>query len=309
MPEQVHHAHTEARRPVHDSYFADPFVLPVAGGYLAYGTGAVVQGRPFEVLASPDLRSWTSVGGALTPVDTALGSDYWAPEVAVSDEGLYHLYYSVGHDDRDHHLRVATATDPRGPFTDTGRNLTPGERFAIDPHPFRAPDGQWYLYYAHDVLDGERAGTMLAVDRLVDMTTLAGSATTILRPYADWQVYERDRAMYGSTYDWHTLEGPSVVLRDGTYYCFYSAGSWLNESYAVSWATAPHPLGPWTHSAGPRARLLTTAPGVVGPGHNSTVVGPDGEREIVYHAWDDAHTARRMFIEPLRWDDDGPRLG
>jgi GH43 family beta-xylosidase len=308
MAEQVRSARSPGPRPVHDGYFADPFVLATDGAYVAYGTGAVRRGRPFEVLTSPDLRSWTSVGGALTPVDAALGSDYWAPEVAVVD-GLHHLYYSVGHGDRDHHLRVAVSTDPRGPFTDSGRDLTPDERFAIDPHPFRAPDGQWYLYYAHDVLDGERVGTMIAVDRLADMTTLAGSARTVLRPYADWQVYQRDRPMYGSTYDWHTLEGPSVVLRDGTYYCFYSAGSWLDESYAVSWATAQTPLGPWTHSSGPRSRLLTTAPGVVGPGHNSTVVAPDGELAIVYHAWDEARTARRMFIEPLRWDEAGPRVG
>ena len=38
--------------------------------------------------------------------------------------------------------------------------------------------------------------------------------------------------MYGATYDWHTLEGPAVRRRDGTYYCFYSGGSWLTEGYA-----------------------------------------------------------------------------
>ena len=29
---------------------------------------------------------------------------------------------------------------------------------------------------------------------------------------------------------------------------------------------------------------------------------------IVYHAWDAGMTARRMFMHPIEWTDDGPRL-
>ena len=47
---------------------------------------------------------------------------------------------------------------------------------------------------------------------------------------------------------------------------------------------------------------------VVGPGHNSVVMGPDGQTLfVVYHAWDAARTARRMCIDPLVWTPDGPR--
>ena len=53
--------------PVHPGYFADPFVLAVDDGYVAYGTGALVDGRAFEVLRSDDLVHWTSAGGALEP--------------------------------------------------------------------------------------------------------------------------------------------------------------------------------------------------------------------------------------------------
>jgi hypothetical protein len=36
--------------------------------------------------------------------------------------------------------------------------------------------------------------------------------------------------------------------------------------------------------------------------------GPDGHTDyIVYHAWDPAMTARRMFIDPLEWTPRGPR--
>jgi len=307
------------RNPVHDGDFADPFVMPTDDGYVAIGTSGMsgtsgtggtvgsVDGRAFEVLTSPDLVHWSSVGGALEPVDEALGRDYWAPEVATQD-GRWFLYYSVGHGDVGHHLRVAMADSPTGPYRDQGVNLAPAERFAIDPHPFRDQDGTWYLFYAHDVLEGERVGTMLAVDVLDSMTALRGEPTTILRPSQDWQIFLRDREMYGEVYDWHTLEGPFVCRRGDRYYCFYSGGSWLEPTYAVAFAVAEHPLGPWTEPAG-RTPLLRTVPGhVIGPGHNSVVRGPGGTDVMVYHAWDEAQTARRLCIDPITWTDDGPTV-
>jgi hypothetical protein len=54
---------------------------------------------------------------------------------------------------------------------------------------------------------------------------------------------------------------------------------------------------------------LKTVPGrVIGPGHHSIVEGPDGASDwMVYHAWDPAMRARRMCIDPLLWEDNGPR--
>ena len=294
------------RNPVHDGYFADPFALRLDDRYVAYGTGASVGGRVFEVLESTDLADWRSLGGALEPVDPELGSDYWAPEVAQAD-GRFWMYYSVGHGDVGHHLRVAVADRPEGPFTDLGVNLTPHERFAIDPHPFRDANGTWYLYFARDVLDAERVGTQLAVAVLTGMDELAGEVSTVLAPSADWQVFERDRAIYGGRYDWHTLEGPTVREHDGTYYCFYSGGSWQGAGYAVAWASAPGPLGPWTEPVEGAARLLASvADHVRGPGHNSVVTTVGGTDMIVYHAWDETLTARQLCIDPLRWTATGP---
>jgi GH43 family beta-xylosidase len=295
------------RNPVHPGYFADPFVMRVDEGYVAIGTGGVVDGRAFEVLTSPDLVSWSSAGGALVLPDVE-GTDYWAPEVAEL-EGRYHLFYSVGTGDAGHHLRVAVADDPTGPYVDQGVDLTPDERFAIDPSPFRAPDGQWYLSFARDVLVGERVGTMLAVARRAPtLDRLVGEPVDVLRPTADWQIYQRDRAMYGSRYDWHTLEGPFVVHRGGRYWCFYSAGSWLEPSYAVGWAVSDHPLGPWSSPENAEPLMRTVPDHVIGPGHNSITTTPGGADVVVYHAWDPGMTARRMCIDPVSWSDEGPRF-
>ncbi len=293
--------------PVYPQYFADPFVLKVGDRYYAYGTGesALMDGRVFEVLESDDLVNWRSLGGALQLLESG-ERDYWAPEVAHDGERFY-LYYSAGNGDLGHRLRVAVADHPAGPFVDSGVILTGDDPFTIDAHPFRDDDGQWYMYYARDFLDGERVGTALSVDRMTSMTRLSGNPTTVLRASADWQLYARQRPMYGRTYDWHTLEGPFVVKRGGRYYCFYSGGAWPEPSYGVSYGVATHPLGPWSEPKRDSPTVLRTIPGhVIGPGHNSVVIGPDGADYLIYHAWDAQKTGRRMCIDRLEWTEEGP---
>lgn len=295
--------------PVYSGYFADPFVFQYRGLYYAYGTGGIQpNGRVVEVLQSSNLVDWVSLGGALEPLNLDQELSYWAPEVVYNGERFY-LYYSVGVGDQDHKIRVATAPQPQGPFWDVGLELTKDLPFAIDAHPFKDDDGQWYLFYARDFLEGDRVGTALEVDRLRSMTQLEGQPRTVLRANADWQIYQRGRVIYGQVYDWHTLEGPFVVKRNGRYYCFYSGGNWQNLSYGVSYAVADHPLGPWQEPQVGSPAILRTIPNqVIGPGHNSVVQGPDGHDYLVYHAWDRAKTARRMCISPLAWVSGEPRI-
>ncbi|MGO4592321.1 glycoside hydrolase family 43 protein [Leifsonia sp. 2TAF2] len=286
--------------PVWPGYFADPFVLRLSdGGYVAYGTHPGSEGdRVFEALVSPDLTEWTSAGPVLERVADTLGDDYWAPEVAEA-AGAFWMYYSVGRGIEGHHLRVARSDSPTGPFRDLGVDLTPDELFAIDAHPFRDADGRWYLFFARDVLDHERPGTHLAVAPLdPGMASLAGPPVPVLAPNADWQLYERDRLIHGRRFDWHTLEGPAVVLRDGRYWLTYSGGAWTGPGYAVGVATAEHVLGPWSHLEQPA--LLRSGGDLRGPGHNSLTVAPDGTDIIAFHSWNADATARQLHLGSLR---------
>lgn len=300
--------------PVYKEYFADPYAFEHESVYYAVGTGpAGADGRRFPLLRSDDLVHWESLGHALIPVGPELGNDYWAPEVAYSN-GRFYLYYSVGHGDKGHHLRVAVSDRPEGAYEDTGVPLMDLAKcpFSIDADPFQDDDGQWYLFYARDFLDmenGFRIGTGIAVDRLVDMTRLAGEEVVVARARHDWQMYMAQRPMYDGVYDWHTLEGPVVRKHDGQYLCFYSGGCWQNDTYGVDYVVADSVMGPYTDSSTESgARVLRSVPGkVVGPGHNSIVDGPDGSEVIVYHAWDIAMTGRRMCIDKLVWTADGPR--
>jgi GH43 family beta-xylosidase len=299
--------------PVYPEVFADPFVLRHDGVYYAYGTAPVAaDGGAVPVLRSTDLVAWSPLGHALAPTGAA---HVWAPEVACHD-GRFFMYYSSGGaaaDGTDQRLRVATATHPAGPFVDGGKLLAPDQPFSIDAHPFRAPDGDWYLFYCVDFVepDGDqRVGTGIVVDRLLDMTTLAGAPVTVVRPHEDWHVFRKDREMYGRVVDWHTVEGPAVLAHGGRYYCFYSGGAWEREHYGVGYVVADHPLGPYRRPAdGASARLMRTPPGgqLLGPGHNCFTPAPDGGATwIVYHAWDPAQTARRMCIDRLDWRDGAP---
>lgn len=301
--------------PVWPKYFADPFVLRHEGSYYAYGTGQEpleADGRAFPVLRSSNLVDWTYVGGAVRPITGATA--YWAPEVAERG-GKFYLYFSAafGGSDESHGLRVAVADVPTGPFNDTGKLLLPEHGFSIDPHPFRDPrTGQAYLFFATDYTSDEPHGTGLAVVPLnPDMVSVSGTPKTVIRASEDWHIYERDRNYKGQTWrKWHTVEGPFVLFHDNRYWCLYSGGRWSGENYGVGFAVADDPLGPWRDESaanGP-AVLRGTPNEIVGPGHNSVTLAPDGHTQmLVYHAWDKNLTQRRMCIDPLIWTPQGPR--
>jgi beta-xylosidase len=305
--------------PVCENYFADPFVWSHDGIYYAIGTGKnEADGRPgetvFPLLRSDNFFDWNPAGHALVRPDAALGTHFWAPEIAHAG-GKFYLYYSVGFEDKQHQLRVGVSDAPQGPYMDAGKTLVDPRvcPFAIDAHPFLDDDGQWYLFYARDFLDARanaRSGTGLVARRMKSMTELEDEETIILRASADWQLFQANRLMYGKTWNWHTLEGPFVRKHDGRYYCFYSGGRWETETYGVDYGIAENILGPYSDTGNESgARVLRTIPGkIIGPGHNSIVTGPDKSDYIVYHAWDKGMTARRLFIDRLVWTQDRPRV-
>ena len=137
----------------------------------------------------------------LVPPDAALGDTFWAPEVA-HDDGNFYLYYSVGREDKGHQLRVAVSNHPMGPYQDAGKALVDPADHCPSPLiriRFRTMTGSgicsgrrtfWIRKTA------SRAGTALMADRMLDMTTLAGEAKTVLRARSDWQRFLKDRPMY-----------------------------------------------------------------------------------------------------------------
>jgi arabinan endo-1,5-alpha-L-arabinosidase len=304
--------------PVYAGDMPDPTVLRWQGVYYAMGTtgnSRTEDGRIFTLLRSTNLVDWEKLGGALVPPSDNPDYQYWAPEATVAD-GKFYIYYAMGGiEPEKFEIRAATSANPQGPYTDTVQVLTDCEhnRFTIDPFPFRDDDGQWYFFYSRNFTNadaGLHPGTGIVVDRLIDMTRLAGDCHVVVRARYDWTLYQAHRSMpvYGQTFDWHTIEGACVIKHGGRYYCFYSGANYQTPRYGLDYVVAEHPLGPYT-GQGETARILHSVPNKVrGPGHNDIAVAPDGHTEyIVYHAWDPDMKVRQMCIDKLIWTAEGPR--
>jgi beta-xylosidase len=304
--------------PVYAGSMPDPSVILYQGIYYAFGTTGnerTPDGRVFNVLRSKNLVDWQRLGGALLPPSSNDQQQYWAPEVTVN-AGTFYLYYATGGlEPEKFELRVATSVRPEGPYVDAAEKLLDCEsnRFTIDPFPFRDDDGSWYLFYARNFTNYDASvhpGTAIVVDRLLDMTRLAGQCKDVVRANHDWTLYQANRKMdvYNATFDWHTIEGPCVVKRQGKYYCFFSGSNYQTTGYGVDYVVADHPLGPYS-GAGERPRVMRSVGNQVrGPGHHSIVPGPHGHSQyFVYHAWDPTMKFRWLCVDKLLWTPEGPR--
>jgi len=267
---------------------ADPDVIRFEGRYYLYPTDEAGGALGFDVYLSDDLVHWTPG----PRVFSHPGPHVWAPEVYRDpDTRLFYLYYSS-----DMRIGVAVADTPLGPFVDQGI-LIPD---AIDAHLFRDDDGSLYLYYSYApplyvrLLTGQ-----LRVQRMATPLQPDGDPIVLLRS----DRWERFLGIVG------IIEGPWMLKRNGTYYLMYSGNATSSVDYAIGYATADHPLGPFRKFSG--NPVLTRGGGVLGPGHNSVVEAPDGSLVIVYHQKSTSafrwwHFGDRVVcIDSLSFDDAG----
>jgi hypothetical protein len=125
----------------------------------------------------------------------------------------------------------------------------------------------------------------------------------VTRAAYDWQIYDPQRTEKGGV-RWHTVEGSSVLHHKGRYYQMFSGGNWRSPGYGVSYAVSDAILAPgeWTQVADGMDVLpiLRSEGEVVGPGHNSVVLGPDNRQLFcVYHRW--VADERVMAMDRLEW--------
>mgnify|MGYP000977446285 CR=1 FL=1 len=294
------------KNPLWEGALADPQAFKVGDTWYAVGTGEAPDGNQFPILRSKNFTEWEFVSGALAPLKDPGFKDYWAPEIAERD-GKFYLYYAA-----DMKMRVAVSDKPTGPFKDLGKYMFPDLKFSIDGHPYRDPkSGNWYFFFAKDFFD-KRPGTALAMVKLGDdMVTPVGEQKTVMRAFADWQIYERNRPLYDKMWDaWHTVEGPFLIHQDDRYFCFYSGGNWKTPGYGVGCAVSKTIDGPYVDAHSPDAAgVIKSIPGkLIGPGHNSVILGPDGKTWFnVYHSWNPERTKRQICMDPIVWTKDGPK--
>lgn len=315
----------------------DPFVLDNGGkhsDYWAFGTGNL-----FPVLRSSDLVHWTPQGTAMTarPAWVVTAPDWhpWAPSVLASDQpcpgttssGCYIMYYvGLSAQLNVNCVGVATSPTPGGPYSDRGplelanpsgatsTSVTTSAGIPlgcgddagkgnIDPSPFIDSSGQPYLYVSTSQWCSggvcERKPTISVIPLTSNYLYASGIRVALFSgDYGTWEASDLDIS---------TVEGPSMMVHNGTYYLFYSGGNW-QRAYGMAYATATSPIGPFAKS--PSNPILAQSQAVLSPGGGDALVtGPHGGLWMVYAARDSTYRAPRLLrIDPFSWQS-GPSAG
>lgn len=235
---------------------ADPTVIRHNGRYYLYATGDVTGGG-YRYWTSSNLVNWTR-GSVIFSRAKSWAPDLWRDPAS----GKWYLYYtsqSVTNSDWQV-VGVAESNSPTSTFTNS---LDLFEN-AIDAHLFRDDDGSLYLYYV------QFPGFKISVQRMSDPRTKSGSPTVILQPTSAWEKNNGD-----------VTEGPWMIKRNGIYYLLYSGSHAAYPNYAVGYATADNPMGPFTRAI--HNPIVRRSEGVYGPGHGCAVQDAAGNWWHVYH--------------------------
>jgi beta-xylosidase len=260
--------------------FADPFVLRSADGYYAFATGSARL--HLQVARSRDLSGWTHLGEALPelpPWALNVHGLTWAPS-ALARHSRYILYYTT----RDalsgfQCISRALSHRPEGPYLDDSLEPMVCQVGAespfcgsIDPSPFLDSDGKLYLLWKSD----ENSSRCRTVPRVWaqpltdDGLNLVGLAQTLLAVDQRWEDA--------------IIEAPSMMLRDGRYFLFYSANRYESGDYAIGYATCPNLFGRCTKIT-LAAPYLMSVGSMLGPGGQELFEDARGAVWMAYHAW------------------------
>ena len=203
----------------------DPFIFEDSGKYYLYVTAE----KGVELYTADDPFATWHYEGVVTRIDGE-GHDFWAPSV-IAYEGKYYLYVSFTRGEVFEHLHVFTAASPLGPFEDA-RELYPC--FSIDSHVVRT-DAGLFLWYAKNNRVGERIGTQIYVDRLLDPYTPENRPIAKIVPTFDEEIFAPS---YSEDNRWHTIEGPFWFAEGEWQYVMYSGGCYQDDTYHVGYARA-----------------------------------------------------------------------
>lgn len=271
--------------------FADPTVYVENGKYYLTGTRT---GEPsgFTVLESEDLLHWSYPDRdtmILHKGDSTFGNKgFWAPQL-LRDGDMYRLTYTA-----DEQTVLSSSDNIFGPYRQKDIKPIDGSAKNIDSYIFRDDDGKYYLYHVRF-----NRGNYIWVAEF-DMENgriIPETLKQCLDCTEDWEMTPN----YKSN---PVMEGPAVRKWDGVYYMFYSANHFMNIDYAVGYAWAPTPFGPWTKNPG-NPIIDRHIVGENGSGHGDVFKGLDGKYYYVYHVHhvhnsDTGVQPRKTRIVPLK---------
>ena len=266
--------------------FADPTIVRQGANYYLTGTtNTIPQG--FSMLVSKDLKNWTSTGPLLTEGPQVYGDKgFWAPQLYLNGK-TWQLAYTA-----NEQVAVAESSSLTGPFTQKQVKPVDASEKNIDPFIFTDDDGKTYLYHVRF-----NNGNYLWV-AAYDKNTMSIDPSTLKQCLGNTEVWE-------NTPDYPAapiMEGPTVIKHKGKYYLFYSANHFMSRDYAVGYAVADSPMGPWHKPANNRI-IHRSIVGENGSGHGDVFADKKGNLFYVYHVHNSNHAVspRLTRIVPLHF--------
>lgn len=271
-------------------FFADPTVFVENGKYYLSGTRNQ-EPLGFALLESDNLKEWhyarpdsmIMVCGRQTFGDKG----FWAPQFFNLGDKYLYLYTA------NEQVAVAAGDSIEAVYTQTAVAPLDASEKNIDPYLFRDDDGKYYLYHVRF----DHGNFLWVAEFNPETGTLVDG--TLQRVFKNDQAWE-DTGAYPSD---PIMEGPTLIKIDDTYYLFYSANHFMSTDYAVGYATAPTPVGPWTkNEANPI--ISRNIVGEKGSGHGDVFTDNDGNLRYVYHVHnsDSVVSPRRTRIVTLNVD-------
>lgn len=292
---------SEDHNPVLEGFYADPEILysEKTGRYYLYPTSDGFTGWAgdyFKVFSSGNMVDWKDEGVIIDlKKDVSWATrNAWAPcivEKKINGEFRYFYYFTAAQK-----IGVAVASNPTGPFVDSGKALV--DKFPegiksgqqIDPDVFTDPvSGKSYLYWGN--------GYMAGVELNDDMVSINEKTLKILTP---------DRTFREGTY---------IIYRNGTYYFMWSEDDTRSPDYKVRYATSKSPMGPLNIPINNIVIMQNAELEIYATGHNSVVQIPGkDEWYLVYHRFtrpkgitmgSPAGFNREVCIDKLEFNYDG----
>ena len=185
---------------------------------------------------------------------------------------------------------MAEADSWKGPFVQNTIKPIDGSEKNIDSFLFKDDDGKYYLYHVRF-----NHGNYIWVGEF-DLQKGAIKLETLKKCLDCTEAWENTPNYVSDP----IMEGPTVIKLDGVYYLFYSANHFMNIDYAVGYATASSPLGPWKKYSG-NPIIHRDIVKENGTGHGDIFTDSVGKYYYVYHvhASDTAVSPRKTRIVPL----------
>ena len=295
-----------------DVKFGDPFVLRASDGrFYMYGTSDGING--FRACVSDDLVNWADAGVVYNGDSSSWGVDcFWAPEV-YERGGKYYMFFSANwrenptNEGENFRIGVGVADSPDGPFKDLYERpvFDPGYPI-IDANVLWDDNGRVYLYYSRccykhpvesEISEWARNEGLFSeieeswvygVEMKPDFSGVIGEPVALLTPpssLSDPQGEWESRSVTSGEVNRRWTEGSFAFKKDGIYYMMYSANFFGGKNYAVGYATAKSPLGPFAKSADNPVLQKNVEQGgdVTGTGHNMVLEVPGKGMFCVYH--------------------------